>query len=103
MCNDSGRGVYGPSNCGSTQISAVHQTDAIQHTHSHDKTAVDAMDDLSLLPFAELALVWGAILRLVDIFHEGYSSLLEDIVVGLGGIVRGHDELQGDQGPVNEG
>jgi hypothetical protein len=49
------------------------------------------MNDLFLFALAEFALVSGAILGAVDIFPEGYRSLLEHVVVPRDGIVGNHD------------
>ena len=70
-----------PSDSSSAEIGTVHQTDAVQHSHSHDKTPVDAMNDLSLLSLTKLAFVSGAILGAIDVFLERDRPLLERVVV----------------------
>ena len=69
-----------PSNRSGAQVGTIHQTDAVQDSYCYYETAVNAMDDLSLLDLAELALVF-TLGRAIDVLLLRIEVLLRIIVV----------------------
>jgi len=84
------RVMHEPSDGSGTEVGAVHQTDAVEHSHGYDEASVDAMDNFLLLALAELALVSGAILGAVDILPKRDGPLLERVVVTHNSHLVGH-------------